>query len=424
MYDNFKLYNYSKSLVSPEGYGRHESNFLSGDIINGFETVIGTGLQVTTKPGNAILRFGSGGTASAHLVSLTADFTTTLATADASNPRIDAIVLYVDTSVSLPSGTPTAANLDGLGVAKIVRVTGTPAASPSAPSTSAIQFAIGSASYPYTVLANWRVNAGVSALSQTNCTDTRVFAAPTNPRALGKSSFIESGGVPSFTASTLSGSITSGTAWINIGGVLVPQAFNSLSFTMAASKDRYFYVTLGNPTIQTASDVTNAGAPPTLPDASVFVARFISNASAITAVINADGRDAVQVYKSATQSVANSTSTVVTWNTVPLFDRNLLFNPSNNRIYIKTAGIYAIYAQIRFTAAGGTTTTLNVYVNGVQKNDRNTPNIAAYAAFSSDTVLYLEAGDYVDVRTFQDSGGTRTIDSYSLASYLYCAKVG
>lgn len=284
MFDNLKTYNYSKSLVSPEGYGRHESNFLSGDIINGFETVIGTGLQVTTKPGNAVLRFGSGGTASAYLVSLTADFTTTLATADASNPRIDAIVLYVDTSVSLPSGTPTAANLDGLGVAKIIKVNGTPAASPSAPSTSAIQSAIGSASYPYTVLANWRVNAGVSALSQTNCTDTRVFAAPRNDRALGQTSFIESGGVASFTTSTLNGAITAGLAWISVNGVLVPQAFNSLNFTTAASKDRYYYVTLGNSTIQAASDATNGGVSPTLPANSVWVVLVVSGASAITAV--------------------------------------------------------------------------------------------------------------------------------------------
>lgn len=284
MYDNFKLYNYSKSLVSPEGYGRHEANFLSGDIINGFETVIGTGLQVTTKPGNAVIRNGSGGTASAHLVSLTADFTVTLATADASNPRIDAIVLYVDTSVSLPSGTPTAANLDGLGVAKLIKVNGTPAASPSAPSTAAIQSAIGSASYPYTILANWRVNAGVSALSQTNCTDTRVFAAPKNPRALGQNSFIESGGVASFTASTLNGSITAGTAWISVGGVLVPQAFNSLNFTMAASKDRYYYVTLGNSTIQAAADVSNGAASPTLPANSVWIAIAVSGASAITSI--------------------------------------------------------------------------------------------------------------------------------------------
>lgn len=282
MFDNFKTYNYSKSQVSPDGFGRHEGAFLTGDIINGFETVIGTGLQVVVKPGNALLRYGSGGTASAREISLVADFTVTLATADASNPRIDSIVLYTDTSVALPSGTPTAANLDGPGVSKIVRVTGTPNASPTAPSVAAIQSAIGSASYPYTILANWRVNAGVSTLSQSNCTDTRVFARPTNPAALGQSSYIDNGGVASFTNGTLNGAITAGTAFINAGGVMVPQTFNSLSVTMAASKDRYYYVTLGNSTIQAAADATNGGVAPTLPANSVWVAKFISGASAIT----------------------------------------------------------------------------------------------------------------------------------------------
>lgn len=293
MYDNFKLYNYSKSLVSPEGYGRHESNFLSGDIINGFETVIGTGLQVTTKPGNAIIRNGSGGTASAHLVSLTADFTVTLATADASNPRIDAIVLYVDTSVALPSGTPTAANLDGLGVAKLIKVNGTPNANPSAPNMAAIQSAIGSASYPYVILANWRVNAGVSALSQTNCTDMRVFALPRNPRAAGSKGVIESGCTWTYTIGTLNGAGAAGQVLIPVGSALVPQPVDAATKTFTASRDTYIYITLGNSAPQYA-ETTVGGVQPTLPANSLLVAVMYSGSS-ITSVSNQRSAGAVVV---------------------------------------------------------------------------------------------------------------------------------
>lgn len=285
MYDNFKTYNYSNSLVTPDGYGRHEGAYLSGDIINGFETVIGTGLQVTIKPGNAILRVGTGGTRSARMVSLVADFTSTLATADAANPRIDAIVVFVNTSVNLPGGTPTAANQDGPGVTQVRYVTGTPNANPVAPDATAIQAAIGSASYPYTVIATWRVNAGATTLSQANCTDTRTFAAPTNPRGLGLNSTVEpGGGVPSFTTNTLNGAITAGTAWINAGGVLVPQPFSALSFTAAASKDRYYYVTLGSSTIQAATDVSNNAAQPPLPARSVWLTKVVTDATKITSV--------------------------------------------------------------------------------------------------------------------------------------------
>lgn len=284
MFNQFKLYNYTNSLVSSDGFGRHEGQLFTGDIINGLDCVVGTGLQVTVNPGNAIIRYGSGGSASAYLVSGIATWTGTLATADASNPRIDAVVLFVKSDTNLPSGTPTSANQDGQGVPQIALVSGTPNANPTAPTATQIQAAIGSSSYPYTVLWNWRVNAGQGALSATNGTDVRVFAAPTNAQALGAQSYIDNGGVASYTASTLNGNITGGLAKINVGGVMVPQSFNALSITMAASKDRYFYVTLGNSTIQAASDVTVGGASPTLPANSVWVSIYTSGASAITGI--------------------------------------------------------------------------------------------------------------------------------------------
>ncbi|MDR6794745.1 hypothetical protein J2X12_004323 [Pseudarthrobacter oxydans] len=439
MYDNFKLYNYSKALVSPDGYGRHESNFLSGDIINGFETVIGTGLQVTTKPGNAVLRYGSGGTASAYLVSLTADFTTTLSTADASNPRIDAIVLYVDTSVSLPSGTPTAANLDGLGVAKLIKVNGTPAASPSAPNTAAIQTAIGSTSYPYTILANWRVNAGVSALSQTNCTDTRVFAAPKNERSFGQGSFIESGGVASFTASTLNGSITAGTAWISFNGVLVPQAFNSLSLTMAASKDRYYYVTLGNSTIQAATDVSNGAASPALPANSVWLAKYVSGASAITSVLK-DGLSSLgapiyprqfsthalynpskfRVYRNAALSLpggAPPVNTKITFDTKS-FDTGSNFDASTNfRFTAPVAGFYSFDARLLIlgSAENGK---LILYKNGTAHSVGNNNAASNFFGLAVSDTLQLAAGDYVEVFYSNGINSTTAIEVGSSNCYF------
>ncbi|MEW1950665.1 hypothetical protein AB0280_15550 [Pseudarthrobacter sp902506025] len=278
MFNNFKTYNYSLSNVTPDGLGRHEGAFLNGDIINGFDTVIGTGLQVIINPGNALIRIGTGGTTSARLVSLTAAFTGTLATADASNPRIDAIVMYVDTSVNLPGGTPTSANSDGPGVTKVAYVSGTPNASPVAPSTAAIQTAIGSASYPYTILANWRVDAGAATLSQSKCTDTRVFATPTNPRAIGNRSMIESGCNWTYTNATLNGAGTAGQVLIAVGTALVPQPVAAASKTFTANRDTYIYVTLGNSTPQ-YSEQTIGGINPTLPANSVLVAVVYSTAT-------------------------------------------------------------------------------------------------------------------------------------------------
>jgi hypothetical protein len=83
------------------------------------------------------------------------------------NPRIDAVVLYVDLSV-----TP---NSDASNVLKSIVVQGTPASSPVAPTDNEIQTAIGSEN-PFLRLANVYVASGASSISNANIIDTRVQA--------------------------------------------------------------------------------------------------------------------------------------------------------------------------------------------------------------------------------------------------------
>lgn len=184
MYDDFKVANYPKSVVSPELYARHLSRLFTGDVIDGFTVSPGTGLQVVLAPGNALIRYGSSAVASAREVSLVNNFNLAVGTPDASNPRIDLVVVYVDNSVSLPSGTPSAANLDGKGVAKAKIVPGTPAATPAAPNATAIQASVG-AGNPYTVVAQVRVNAGVLVIASDKITDARSMVFATSGTKLG-----------------------------------------------------------------------------------------------------------------------------------------------------------------------------------------------------------------------------------------------
>ena len=174
MYDNFKTANYSKALVSPEIYARPLSRLFTGEVIDGFTVVPKTGLTVTLKPGNAFVRYGSTNVASARLVSLVADFDLTHDAKDVSNPRFDLIVVYVDNAVSLPSGTPTSANLDGPGVAKAKIVKGVPNATPVVPNDTSIQASVG-AGNPYIVVASDRVDAAVISIDK--ITDVRVLAS-------------------------------------------------------------------------------------------------------------------------------------------------------------------------------------------------------------------------------------------------------
>lgn len=84
----------------------------------------------------------------------------------AGNPRIDAVVLYNDL-VSTPGATGA-----GTDIPQIIVVAGTPAASPQAPSNSAIEAAIG-ASDPYEVLAYVTVADSASSITDANITDAR-----------------------------------------------------------------------------------------------------------------------------------------------------------------------------------------------------------------------------------------------------------
>lgn len=165
MYNDFKIANYPYSLTTPEMFARHLSHLFGGSVIDGFTVAPGSGLQVVLAPGNALVCYGSGITATSRLVTLTNSFNLTVTAPDASNPRLDSVVLYVDTSINLPtvnaSNPATAANVDGPGVAKAILVKGTAAATPIAPTASQIQTAIGSSSYPYVVLSTVQVDVGV-----------------------------------------------------------------------------------------------------------------------------------------------------------------------------------------------------------------------------------------------------------------------
>lgn len=90
-----------------------------------------------------------------------------LSTADGSNPRIDSIVIYVDKTAATSASPP-----NNPGIAKLIKVNGTPNVVPTAPNGATIQSAVG-AGNPYIVLADVRVNALATTVTDANITDRR-----------------------------------------------------------------------------------------------------------------------------------------------------------------------------------------------------------------------------------------------------------
>lgn len=106
-----------------------------------------------------------GATGSAYPVIVDANTNVTIGANSSGNPRIDAVVLYIDKAAT---PTTTADN-----VAKLIAVQGTPAGSPTAPSDGTVQTAVG-ASNPFLRLANVTVASGATSIVTANIADVRV----------------------------------------------------------------------------------------------------------------------------------------------------------------------------------------------------------------------------------------------------------
>ncbi len=119
-------------------------------------------LTIKVIKGRAYIKAVSG---NSYPIRADADSNVSIGSNSSGNPRIDALVLFIDLSA--------APNSDASNVAKLQVVQGTPAPSPIAPTDAAIQTEIG-ASNPFIRLANISVASGATSILNANITDTRV----------------------------------------------------------------------------------------------------------------------------------------------------------------------------------------------------------------------------------------------------------
>lgn len=156
--------------TNEEGHLRLLSNILDG------QTLGATGLKVTqhSTPAMSVdvqvgdYRLETAPGEYAYMGWLNAISTVTITTADGSNPRITVIAIYVDKGATTSASPP-----NNPGIAKLIAVNGTASSSPVAPSSAAIQTAVG-AGNPFMVLANVTVPASASVITNSNISDQRV----------------------------------------------------------------------------------------------------------------------------------------------------------------------------------------------------------------------------------------------------------
>lgn len=166
-----KVFNMAGGLHSAAAYSAFEDALYGSCVANDSSLAVsaGTGMNVTVATGNGLISTGTG---FARRIATDATNTVSLTAASTANPRIDAVVAYIDNAV-----TPTTSVVDNTnGVLKFKSVAGSPAATPSAPTAQAIQSSVG-AGNPYMVLAYVAVVKNATAAGA--ITDVRKIAGST-----------------------------------------------------------------------------------------------------------------------------------------------------------------------------------------------------------------------------------------------------
>lgn len=147
------------------------------------------------------------------------------------NPRIDAIVAYINKGATPNS---TASN-----ILTFAAVTGTPASSPVIPDNTAIVASIG-AGNPYILLAGVRVNNGATSITNSNITDYRVDYSIAISKLFAKPNvFTYSPSASSLTTIDLSTLATNGDIYVNM-----PAGNITLNFTNGVAGQKFALILL------------------------------------------------------------------------------------------------------------------------------------------------------------------------------------
>lgn len=435
------LQNYNGGTTDEYGTNLVLDRFIGSGVVEGLlvQANASPNMTVYVQPGTVTIATGtypSSYNYRAHIDTALPGAGVTIGTAAAS-PRIDYIVAYTDKSVA---GSTAGANVNNTNaVLKLADVQGTPAGSPSVPTVAQIQATIG-ASNPYFILAQIAVGASVSTITNSNITDLRTFISPANSKALGASSYVDNGGIMTFTGGTLNGGFTAGLVYINVSAVMVPQSFNLLTFTVTASKDTYFYVTLGNSTIQ-STNVTNGAAAPALPTNSVWLGIAISGASAITSIVQkaasnigaliypsgASSSKSTQIpykfaaYNSATQAV-NAGNTKVTLNTKQYDTGNNFDAATNYRFTAPVAGFYSFNGGVNTSPYTNSTNYAMIYKNGTEVR-RGASLVSGTTSGNWQSTVRIDnlpmlTGDYVELWFYESGGSGQTLNNGFYCTYL------
>ena len=126
------------------------------------------------------------------------------------------------------------------------------------------------------------------------------------------------------------------------------------------------------------------------------------------------------------QTISNSTTTVLNWQSETYDTDNFHDNSSNNsRVTIPTTGYYLFYGYLRYTSNATGYRLINFLKNGSTQSidaPNFTPGAGGDAICFNYQVMSLTAGDYIEAMTVQTSGGNLVVKTTQ--SIFGCAFLG
>lgn len=164
-----RVFNMGGGAHSDAAYTAFENAAYGSCVANATSLAVsaGSGMSVRIAAGDAIISTPNSG----KRIQSDAIETVTISAANATYPRVDSVVAYIDSAIQ-----PTTAVIDNVnGILKFAAVAGTPAANPTAPTESMIQAGIG-AGNRYMVLSDVKVPNGATSMNTATFTDRRKVA--------------------------------------------------------------------------------------------------------------------------------------------------------------------------------------------------------------------------------------------------------
>lgn len=226
-----RVFNMGGGAHSDAAYTAFENAAYGSCVANATSLAVsaGSGMSVRIAAGDAIISTPSSG----KRIQSDAIETVTISAANATYPRIDSVVVYIDSAIQ-----PTTAVIDNVnGILKFAAVAGTPAANPAAPTESMIQAAIG-AGNRYMVLADVKVPNGATSMNTATFTDRRKIATMIDSSNLAKKA-VKAENIDFTTmltygvnnsAQTISGNLIIQSGWVSFFGNSTKQQSVQITF--------------------------------------------------------------------------------------------------------------------------------------------------------------------------------------------------